>query len=133
MKYRLGAAIAVLATTLFSGGVFAGSTSGKVTAFDYNPGLAVVSGIDAGWQVHKLKHHGFTDNVGIEDPNIFPAGRCRSIAVRWNIGVFQGRSPTYFRKVLEQSALFNCSIEFVRETDANADGSFDLKAVSPTP
>jgi hypothetical protein len=131
VKYPLRAAVAAAVVTLASG-VLMANTPGKVVAFDYDGGTSVVTGVNASWQVTKLRHTPGTGHVFVDNPDYIPAGTCRSVAIRWNLAVFQNKSDATFARLLGQGAKNNCSFVFVRGDNQNLnDGSFDLVQIAP--
>jgi hypothetical protein len=111
VKYPLRAAVAAAVVTLASGALMA-SGNPQMMAFDYDGSTNVVSGVSTSWLVTKLRHVPGTGNLFVDNPDIIPAGSCRSVAIRWNLYVFQNKSRSHFLRLIKTSAEQNCSFEF---------------------
>ena len=130
MKYRLRAAIAAAALTLVPAGLFA-STPGWMMTYQWDNPTSTVTGMGQSWQVTKVRHLPGTGHTFIGNPDFIPPGPCRSIAIRWNIGVFTNKPRQFFERLLQKSSQKNCNIEFNRSEIPNVDGAFDLVSVKP--
>ncbi len=130
MKNHLRAALVAIGLVIAPATLLAGNLAGEITATDYDSN--VISGITKAWEMKHLRHtpgtmHQFTN------PHLFPPGPCRSVAIRWNQGVFTNRGSGYFAKLLDKSAKHNCRITFEAGAPVNADGSNDLVSSAPAP
>ena len=133
MKFRFGAAAIAVALTVVPGALFALQTTSSVTAYDYNATAKVVFGVTSTWQRVEAKYVAATFHTFVDNPDLIPTGACRDIANRWNMNILGGKSSASFESLLQVSADNNCKLQCTRTTVANADGSYDLTAVAPTP
>lgn len=134
MKYPLRAAAVAIAVAGLSlvPGADAGTTKGKVMVFEYDDDHTTITGIETNWNVKKLRHLVGTSHVFIDDPNTIPQGKCRKLAVRWNIGVFQNKADKFFTRLLDKGAKANCRFAFISSDIQNINGSYDLGSIGPT-
>ena len=133
MKYRLRAALAALALGIIPATVSAGSASSWILATQYVTQSHILSGVDKGWSSTTLKHNAATQHRFVANPNAFPPDPCRAVAIVWNVAVFQNRSQPVFDALLKLSAQHHCPLDVVRSDVANADGTYDLMSIAPTP
>ncbi|MEO7330682.1 MAG: hypothetical protein ABI193_19055 [Minicystis sp.] len=134
MKYRLGAAVAALFLGIIPGTVSAESASSWILNTKYVTDTHTLSGVDRSWNQLSLRHTpGTQHRFATTDLSAFPPDPCRLIASAWNGAVFQDREQSAFDYLLKVSAAHNCALDVEHATAANADGSFDLVSVAPTP
>lgn len=134
MKYRLLAAVAALVLGLLPGTVSAESASKWMLATQYVTNSHTLSGVDKSWNQESLRHNPATlHRFAAADPGAFPPDPCKLIALAWNIAVFQNREQAAFDYMLKVSAQNHCAVEVERSSSPNADGSFDLVSIAPTP
>ena len=133
MKYQLGAAVAALVLGLVPGTVIAGQASSWIVATNYASITSTVSGVDKSWNQQSLRHSAATVHNFVANPNAFPPDPCRVIASAWNVAVFQNRPKSAFDSLLKLSAQNQCAFSVVRSDSPNADGSFDLVSIAPSP
>jgi hypothetical protein len=132
MNYQLKAALAAVALTIVPGIVFAGAQTGWMVATDFRSPTSELTGVTQSWSTSTVRHIRSTQNQFIGDPHIIPAGPCRSIAIKWNMGVYTDKSRTFFLRQMGLAAQFNCNFTFTRSDEPNALGSYDLLSIAPS-
>lgn len=106
-----------------------GFGSGQVSSWDGATSTLTVA-VDGG--LVKLHENPGTIH-GVEDPNEFSPGACRTITNIWNSSV-QGTPPTLpFPKLYDHLAQHGCRVFFIRSGSINADGSSNLVEAHPIP
>jgi len=132
MNYRQKAALAVTAVIAIPGVVFAGVTTGSMVATDFSSPTSELTGVTPSWSTATVRHVRSTQNRFIGDPHILPPGPCRSIAIKWNMGVYTDKGRTFFLRQMGLAAEFNCNFAFTRADTPNALGSYDLISIAPS-
>jgi len=130
VKYQIGAAIAAIAFTLLPGALIAGSASEKVLAKDFNADTHTVTGVTHRSDVHKLRHTSATVHDFIENPLLYPPGPTRSLALEWNLAVFQNKPASKFDKLLRRAVELGITLQVERTDAAGPDGAFELVKVA---
>jgi len=134
VKYKLGAAVAVVSLMCAPAIVVAGASSwAVVTGTTYNHGDQVVNGLDHSWTPVELLHDAVTDHALIDTTPYVPPDPCKHIAEKWNRTV--AHNPTHLNKfehLFVKMARHNCKITFVPGT-TNSDGTVNLNEVAPKP
>ncbi len=134
MKYRLGAAVAALFLGIIPGTVSADTASSWILATQYVTDTHTLSGVDRSWNQVSLRHNEATlHRFATAELGAFPPDPCRLIAGAWNKAVFQNREHSAFEYILKVSAQQHCALDVVQSSTANADGSFDIVSIAPTP
>jgi hypothetical protein len=91
MKHRLKAASIALAISMVPGILFAGTSGGSMVVTGFDPGKELLSGINESWQIERVRHTAGTEHAYVSAPNALPPGPCKSIAIAWNLFVYQNR------------------------------------------
>ena len=133
MKYRIGAAIAAIAFTLLPGTLFAGSASERVLARDFNADTHTVIGVTSRSDVQQLRHTAATAHDFVADPLLYPPGPTRSLALAWNLAVFQNKSASNFDRLLRRASELGVALQVERTDAAGPDGAFELVKVTLSP
>jgi len=137
MNYRPAAAKAALflSLVLVPGALYAQSNapSGQCTCVDFEEDTRTVSGVTSNLEVERLHHTNDTLHKFIGNPNDIPPGNCRVIAHAWNVAVFLKAKDQAFVALLRASAANECKIAYERDAAPNAEGTFDLVSVAPSP
>ncbi|MFO0758549.1 MAG: hypothetical protein U0359_18800 [Byssovorax sp.] len=133
VKYRLRAALAAIVIGLIPVTVSASGASSWILATQYVVHTHTLTGLDKSWQSAKLRHGAVTVHQFVADPSAFPPDPCRALAIAWNVAVFQNRQQSVFDGLLMLSAQAHCAVNVTRANAANADGSYDMLTVAPTP
>ena len=132
MKTQLVAAAAI-AFTLGPGALFALQSTNAAVVYDYNSTADVILGLTSGWQAEKLRHRDWTLHKLVDNPDLVPAGACRDVANQWNGNILGYKSILSFHDLIGASANNRCKLQYTKSGSINADGTFDLIAVAPTP
>jgi hypothetical protein len=122
-----------LAAVLVSGAVMANHAQGHVTLLDFDEDTDVITGLDASAAVLALREVPGVTIRGIINPDVLPAGKCRSFGVRWNVGVILGKSESWWRRLYADAVASNCNVEVDTDDVANGDGTYDLNSIQPAP
>ena len=129
------APIALAATILVPGTLMAGpvNENASIVAFQAASQTLVGAEMDGDVVVGRLIP-GQTIR-GIIDPDILPAGVCRGLGIRWNIGVILDKREAYFDRILGQlrdnpQCLVTLGYD---ESNPNADGSYNIDYIAPSP
>jgi hypothetical protein len=147
VRFQIGAVAAALAFALVSGSVFAEPASNKVLATSFTSGTKVLSGLDSGFSLQKLKHTPATTHLFARmsippdpyltippDPYLTippdPYLTCRTLATTWNVAVYQNRPQATFDSLLVSAAANHCSLQITRASVPNADGTSDLVSIT---
>jgi hypothetical protein len=102
-----------------------------LVATEFASPTAELTGVTQSWSTAVVRHVPGTMNKFIGDPHLIPPGACRSVAIKWNMGVLTGKPRRFFLRQIDLGAQFNCRFDFVRSDVANPLGSYDLLAIAP--
>ena len=157
MKYQVGAALVALAFALVPGSLSAEPATSMVLATSYVSTTKTLNGLDKNFASRKLKHtaatsHQFAVVKGVPpDPYLVAAAvppdpylvavppdpyqpfACRSIALNWNVAVYQNRQQSVFDGLLKLAAATSCTLQLKVATATNADGSKDIVSITFAP
>jgi hypothetical protein len=131
VKYQIGAALAAIAFTLLPGALLAGSASETVVAKEFDADTHTVTGITRTSDVRKLRHTAATVHDFVVNPSLFPPGPYRSLAIEWNLAVFQNKPASRFDKLLSRASELGITLQVERTDTTSADGAFELVKVAP--
>jgi hypothetical protein len=134
LKQHAWAAVATLVMTLAPGAVLAGSAFGSGSIVAYNEGSATLSVSSSALAVEKLQILAGTSYRFIGCPDLYPAGSaCRTVAQKWDLGLFQNQPPEYFRKLLVDLSENSCRVEYERSDVADTSGAYGAISLRPIP
>ena len=157
MKYQVGTALVALAFALVPGSLSAEPATSMVLATSYVSTTKTLNGLDKNFASRKLKHtaatsHQFAVVKGVPpDPYLVAADvppdpylvavppdpyqpfACRSIALNWNVAVYQNRQQSVFDGLLKLAAATSCTLQLKVATATNADGSKDIVSITFAP
>ena len=66
-------------------------------------------------------------------PDPYQPFACRSIALNWNVAVYQNRQQSVFDGLLKLAAATSCTLQLKVATATNADGSKDIVSITFAP
>ncbi len=132
MKYRLGAAITVIAFTLLPGALLAGSASETVLAKEFDADAHTVTGVTSSSDVQQLRHTTATVHDFVDNPLLYPPGPYRTFALEWNLAVFQNKPSSNFDRLLLRATELGIALHVERTDEAGEDGSFELVKIAPS-
>ena len=157
MKYQVGTALVALAFALVPGSLSAEPATSMVLATSYVSTTKTLNGLDKNFASRKLKHtaatsHQFAVVKGVPpDPYLVAADvppdpylvavppdpyqpfACRSIALNWNVAVYQNRQQSVFDGLLKLASATSCTLQLKVATATNADGSKDIVSITFAP
>jgi hypothetical protein len=93
----------------------------------------MVTALTTSADVHKLRHSAATVHDFVVDPSAYPPGPTRSLALEWNLAVFQNKPASTFDRLLTRVVDLGVTLQVERTDATSTDGSFGLVRIALVP